>query len=122
MQPVTVRRWEIVASFVVLAVVATGVALWNGYRIHQAEKRINRNTAIAVSAQVKATRAVDFVENFQERIHAEKVCTESNRGDPCRALFQRLSEDISAQQRLALACEVAKDLQLPQYKVFCTPN
>ncbi len=122
MHPITVRRWEVIAAFMIVAAVATVVALWNGYRIHQAERRINRNTAIAVSAKVKAAQAVDFVENFQARIHAEKVCTESNRGDPCRALFQRLSEDLSAEQRLALACEVARNLQLPQYKVFCTPN
>ena len=122
MRPVTVRRWEVVASFMIVAAVATGVGLWNGYRLHQAEERSNRNTAIAVSAQVQAARAVDFVDNFQARIRAEKVCTESNRGDPCRSLFQRLAEDLSAQQRLALACEVARNLQLSQYKVFCTPN
>lgn len=116
---VTLRRWQVLAAFVLLTLGATGVAFWNGYRIDQAEQRILRNTKIAIAAHVKATRAQQFVDTFADRIRREKVCTETNRGDSCRALFQRLAEDLSEQQRIALACDVAKTLQLPQYKVFC---
>lgn len=116
---VTFRRWQVVIIFVLLTLGATGVALWNGYRINQAEDRINRNTEIALHARVKATQAEEFVSTFQERIRGEKVCTESNRGDPCRALFQRLAEDLSAEQIHELACAVAKELLLPQYKTSC---
>lgn len=122
MTPVVVRRWEVAASFVLLAVVATSVALWNGHRIDQAEKRISRNTDIAVTAKVKAARAENFVENFKERIQSDKVCTESNRGMACRALFERLAQDITTSQRHELACAVAKELQWPQYKTFCVPQ
>lgn len=116
---VTLRRWQVLAAFVLLTLGATGVAFWNGYRIDQAEDRIERNTKIAIEAHVRATQAQTFVDTFRERIRSERVCTESNRGDPCRALFQRLAEDLSAQQRLTLACEVARQLQLPEYKTFC---
>jgi hypothetical protein len=119
---VTLRRWQVIAAFVLLVVGATGVAFWNDYRIDQAEDRIQRNTKIAIAAHVKATQAQTFVNTFQERIRRERVCTESNRGAPCRALFQRLAEDLSVEQRLLLACEVARNLQLPQYKVFCVSN
>ena len=119
---VTLRRWQVIVVFVLMALGATGVAFWNGYRINQAEDRIQRNTKIAIAAHVKATQAQSFVESFQERIRGEKVCTESNRGDPCRALFQRLAEDLSTQQRRDLACAVAQELQLPEYKVFCVPD
>lgn len=119
---VTLRRWQVLAVFVLLVLGATGVAFWNGYRIDQAEERVQRNTKIAIAAHVKATQAQSFVKSFQDRIRRERVCTESNRGDPCRALFQRLAEDLSPAQRLALACEVARGLQLPQYKVFCVPD
>lgn len=119
---VTLRRWQIIAAFILLTLGATGVAFWNGYRINQAEERISRNTKIAIQAHVRATQAQAFVSTFQERIRSEKVCTESNRGDPCRALFQRLAEDLSAAQRLALACEVARNLQLSQYKAFCVSD
>lgn len=119
---VTFRRWQVLLIFALLTIGATGVAFWNGYRISQAEERIQYNTDIAIAARVKAKQAETFVESFQERIRSEKVCTETNRGDSCRALFQRLAEDLSVEQRLALACEVARQLQLPQYKVFCVPN
>lgn len=119
---VTLRRWQIIAAFVLLTIGATGVAFWNDYRIDQAEKRIRRNTALAIAAHAHATRTRNFVENFKLSLQLEKVCTESNRGDPCRALFQRLAEDISAEQRLALACEVARNLQLSQYKAFCVSD
>jgi CHASE1-domain containing sensor protein len=118
---VTLRRWQVFAAFVAVTIGATGVAAWNGYRINQAEQRIQRSTKLAISAHVRATQAQTFVDTFQERIRKERVCTESNRGDPCRALFQRLAEDLSAEQRLALACEVGRYLQLPEYKVFCVP-
>ena len=119
---VTLRRWQVIVVFVIFVIGATGVAFWNGYRINQAEERINRNSQLAIEAHIKATQAQSFVDGFQDRIRRERVCTESNRGDPCRALFQRLAEDLSAQQRLDLACAVALELQLPQYKVFCVPD
>lgn len=123
-RPVTVRRWEVIAIFVIVIAAAAGSVQWANHntneRIDEAEKRISRNTEIAIQARVKAARAEDFVTNFRERIASEKVCTESNRGDPCRALFQRLSEDLSPEQRRALACAVAQELQLrPQYQEFC---
>lgn len=119
---VVLRRWQVLAAFVLLTLGATGVAFWNGYRIDQAEKRIQRNTQLAIVAHAKATQAKDDVDFFKGRLQREQVCTRSNRGIPCRALFQRLAEDISPKQRLDLACEVAKDLQLPQYKVFCVSD
>lgn len=120
MTPVVLRRWQVVCAFLLLGVVATTVAFWNNHRINHAEERINRNAEIAIAAQVKAARADELVSNFKLRLEAEKVCSESNRGDACRALFQRLAEDLSAQQRRDLACSVAKELQLPQYQAFCS--
>lgn len=45
--PVIVRRWEVVGAFILLVVVAVGVAQWNDYRIDQAERRISLNSAKA---------------------------------------------------------------------------
>lgn len=112
-------RLQIVGSFLTLIAVAIIITVWNDHRIDQAEKRIIRNTNLAISANVKAARAEEFVKNFRERLSSEKVCSESNRGDACRALFQRLAEDLSPQQRRDLACAVADELKLPQYREFC---
>lgn len=113
-------RWQMIGAFLTICVISAAFTLFFDRRIDQAEKRITRNTEIALAARLKAARAEDFVTNFRQRIADEKVCTESNRGDPCRALFQRLAEDLSPQQRRDLACAVAQELQLtPQYRQFC---
>ena len=46
MRPVTIRRWEVVAAFVLLVFVAVGVAAYNDHRISESEKRITRNTLL----------------------------------------------------------------------------
>lgn len=113
-------RWQVIGAFLTIVLVSVGLTLFFDHRLDQAEKRITRNTELAIEAKVQSARAEDFVENFRQRIADEKVCTESNRGDPCRALFQRLAEDISSEQRRDLACAIAQELQLrPQYQAFC---
>lgn len=54
-KPVTVRRWEVVASFFGIVLLAIGLTQWNDYRIDQAEKRITRN-AVRNAAQDEVRR------------------------------------------------------------------
>lgn len=63
MRPVTIRRWEVVGAFVLLVVVAVGVAWWNDYRIDQAEKRITENAVrIATANEVRRQLVTHFRE------------------------------------------------------------
>ena len=116
---VVVTRWKVIVAYVVMVTLAVLGSAYNTHRIDDAEKRIARNTEIAIAARLDASRVEDFVQNFKSRLQSEKVCSESNRGDSCRALFQRLSEDLSPEQRRALSCAVAQELQLPQYRLYC---
>lgn len=102
------RRWgEILAAFVALFVIAIAVAVWNNQRIDRAERRI------------RITQQMTAKLTFESRLHAERVCSNSNRGQACRDLFQRLAEDISPTQRRELACTVAAILALPEYETVC---
>jgi len=41
----------------------------------------------------------------------EKVCSETNQGQACEDLFRRLATNITAEQRLRLACDVLAALK-----------
>lgn len=63
MQPVIIRRWEVVGAFLLLVVVAVGVSQWNDWRIDQAERRITQN-AVRLAAQEEVRR--QLVIHFRE--------------------------------------------------------
>lgn len=46
------------------------------------------------------------VDTVQRILSSEKVCSETNQGTACRALYDRLSDNISDAQRHRLACVV----------------
>ena len=61
------------------------------------------------AVDTSATHALKVALNAQTFINdlkKEKVCTDSNRGEACRDLFNRLATSISEEQRFRLACVV----------------
>lgn len=42
--------------------------------------------------------------NFQDQVRSDKVCTEQNQGDACRALFDRVAASMTWSQRKTAAC------------------
>ena len=64
----------------------------------------DRALKIAVSANRKATSTEEFISSLKK----EKVCSETNQGQACRDLFDRLSGNISEAQRLKFTCVTLK--------------
>jgi hypothetical protein len=53
------------------------------------------------------------IQQIQQLLVTEKVCSLSNQGDACRALFDRLAVNLSEAQRFRLACDVLAPLDIP---------
>jgi hypothetical protein len=53
------------------------------------------------------------IQQVRQLLVAEKVCSVSNQGDACRALFDRLAIHLSEAQRFRLACDVLAPLDIP---------
>lgn len=61
------------------------------------------------AVEKKGQDALDISNENQQvltQLKSEKVCSESNRGEACRDLFNRLATSISEKQRLRLACVI----------------
>jgi hypothetical protein len=121
-KPITVRRWEVVASFVAMVVIAGGSAWFTDYRIDRAEQRIKSNTESVASVEAAATaaRAVADVARRLAEVEAaagrradRKICVEvekvkvqlvstlrSNRGQ-ARSLVGRIPGYTAADARAA---------------------
>lgn len=52
------------------------------------------------------------VARIKKVLVTEKVCSDTNRGPPCRALYERVQRDMSLKQRKQRACDVARILNL----------
>lgn len=61
-RPVYLTRWKVVVAFLLIAGIAVATAVWNDYRIDQAERRIRANTAS--NEQQNAVRA-ELVAGFR---------------------------------------------------------
>ena len=117
-KPVTVRRWEVVGAFLLLVAVAVLIALWNDYRIDQAEERILRNQQENV--QQNRIRAI-LLEGLREadrrsclRIEALKT----QRREDAQRDFGRLEEiarvtgiPLTEELRRVARAELARDLR-----------
>lgn len=70
---------------------------------------------VAVSAEKKA--------RISQELAKEKVCSETNQGEACRDLFQRLRNNISNTQRFQLACVILDQTQQTDIfkKIGCPP-
>lgn len=81
MRTVELHRWQIVGAFLLLLAVAVGVAVWNDYRIDQAEHRINMNSESIAKAQATAEVAKQLsATSKREAITRDrKICQESNK-------------------------------------------
>jgi hypothetical protein len=53
------------------------------------------------------------IEQVRRLLVSEKVCSLSNQGEACRALFNRLAVNLSEAQRFRLACDVLAPLDIP---------
>jgi hypothetical protein len=53
------------------------------------------------------------IQQVRQLLVAEKVCSVSNQGAACRALFDRLATHLSKEQRFRLACDVLAPLDIP---------
>jgi hypothetical protein len=82
------KRWQLLGVYA-LVVLATAVGFYN------VDQRAEH-----VKSEAQRTRVV--VEKF---VSSERICTDSNES-ACRALFERLSRNITTDQRLRLACLV----------------
>ena len=51
---VTVRRWEVVGSFIVIVLISIALAWWSDYRDDQLERRVQRN--VVTNKQQDAVR------------------------------------------------------------------
>lgn len=73
--------------------------------------RYNHTQAVKVEEIAKRADGRSQSSAFQIRLNRQKVCSQSsNRRVACRALFERLSEALSEEQRIRLACEVVRHL------------
>ena len=91
----TVVRWALLAlaTGLILNAVVT-VVLWHRSDIER------RETARS------AVRAVRIAEQTQRKVLVrERVCSQTNQGAACRALFDRLANAATPAQKLRLACE-----------------
>ena len=75
---------------------------------------------------MKVDRNSREVTRIQAVLFSEKVCSDSNRGAACRALFDRLAESLSDNQRLRAACSMLAVLDLEETdalrrKAGCSP-
>ena len=56
----------------------------------------------ALRVAVEASKQAEINRVFVK----EKVCSDTNQGEPCRDLFERLANNLSKEQRFRLACLV----------------
>jgi hypothetical protein len=56
----------------------------------------------------------DDIQRIKGVLFSEKICSVSNTGEACRALFNRLADSLSEKQRFRLACDVLAALDLPE--------
>lgn len=57
------------------------------------------------SANSRADRAADTAREVRALLVSDKVCTDTNQGAACRALFDRLARSLTREQRFRLACD-----------------
>jgi hypothetical protein len=69
---VTLHRWQVVAAFLVVVLSSVLVAVWNDYRIDQAEKRITANSARS-----------DDIKAITERLQKNEVAANQATVDSC---------------------------------------
>lgn len=88
---------------IVLIVSLTAV----GYLLKQNHDNASRIKTIALGADFQSEQ-----NRIQQKLAKEKVCSQSsNRLIACRALFDRLSNNISDKQRHELACAVLEQMR-----------
>lgn len=103
------RYWmTLVAASVLTLLLAIGVIVQQ----HDNRDRIRDADALTTRVERIANRNAAFIDAYAVRLslQSEKVCSESNRGSACRALFERLVEDITRTQTRRMACGAVRAL------------
>jgi len=92
--------WLLAVTVFVVAATTFGYTA-NRDRIQDTERVIHAINSTASKALVLST------------LGSEKVCSQSNQGSACRALFDRLARNLSPAQRKRLGCDVIAVLDGP---------
>jgi hypothetical protein len=104
------QRWS-ARTLILLAILATVQLACGGltfYLLGQNRQRIAENRDRIADIRKIAERANDKANDARvlNALQREKVCTATNDTDACRALYERLSRNLTDGQRLRLACAV----------------
>ena len=107
-----IRRLDLLILYVLFVFV--GILSFNAV---QAGSERALRVAIAARSEVQAHEEV--INQFR----AEKVCSDTNQGQACRDLFNRLRNNITDEQRFQLACMVLDQTQQKEIfdKIGCLP-
>ena len=94
MRVVTVRRWEVVGSFVAIIIGFYAVSAWNTHKIHEAEKRIEHNTQVNHAQDVTRAILLHALERTDRRACERiEVLKKQNRIDAINQ-FARLDQTL----------------------------
>jgi hypothetical protein len=101
------RTTRIVLVSVVLTMALLFSAVSVFHVLNDTTDQVSKNTSLAEqnAKEVRQIKAVLF---------SEKVCSDTNRGQACRDLFNRLASSLSPDQRFRLGCDVLAALNLAE--------